>query len=117
MPTIKFVNEKKEIQVPEGSNLRREAMRAGVEIYPLLHKLPLTHCPGLGCCGTCRVLITKGMENASPMGVVERSRLGLSFAFIGNENTMRLSCQTCVNGDMEVHTRPPMNLFGENFFS
>ena len=117
MATIKFVNEKKEIQVPEGSNLRREALRAGVEIYPPLHKLPLTHCPGLGCCGTCRVLITKGMENASPMGVVERTRLGCSFAYIGNENSMRLSCQTCVNGDMEVRTRPPLNLYGENFFS
>jgi ferredoxin len=117
MAIIKFVNEKKEIQVPEGSNLRSEAMRAGVEIYPLLHKLPLTHCPGLGCCGTCRVLITKGIENASPMGVVESARLRFSFAQIGNEDTMRLACQTRVNGDMEVLTKPPLNWFGENFFS
>ena len=29
MPIIKFVNEKKEIQVPEGSNLRHEALQAG----------------------------------------------------------------------------------------
>ena len=34
MPTIKFVNEKKEIQVPVGANLRNEAMRAGVQVYP-----------------------------------------------------------------------------------
>ncbi|MBI1901244.1 MAG: hypothetical protein HYS13_09055 [Planctomycetia bacterium] len=64
-----------------------------------------------------RVQITKGMENASPMGFLERMRLKFSFCYIGNEETMRLSCQTQVNGDMDVVTRPPLNLFGENFFS
>ena len=34
MAIIKFVNEKKEIQVPDGSNLRSEALRAGVALYP-----------------------------------------------------------------------------------
>ena len=33
MPTIKFVNEKKEIQVPDGANLRNEAYKAGVQVY------------------------------------------------------------------------------------
>ncbi len=118
MPTIKFISEKKEIQVPVGANLRREALSAGVQIYPHIHQLPLMHCPGLGTCGTCRVLITKGMENTSPMGIVETIRLKkMSMAYIGNESTMRLSCQTLVNGDIEVQTRPPLNLFGENFFS
>jgi ferredoxin len=40
-----------------------------------------------------------------------------SMAFIGNEETMRLSCQTLVEGDIEVETGPELNLFGENFFS
>lgn len=115
MAVIKFVSEKKEIQVPEGSNLRKEALRAGVELYPGINKV--LNCHGFGHCGSCRVLITKGMENASPMGFMERMRLKFSMAFIGNENTMRLSCQTVVNGDMEVQTKPPLNLYGENFFS
>jgi ferredoxin len=115
MAIIKFVNEKKEIQVPEGSNLRREALRAGVGIYPGINQL--LNCHGLSSCGSCRVLVTKGMENASPMGVLEKMRLKCSMAFIGNENTMRLACQTAVNGDMEVITKPPLNLYGENFFS
>jgi hypothetical protein len=38
-------------------------------------------------------------------------------SFIGNEDTMRLACQTLVYGDMEVETGPPLNLFGDNFFS
>jgi ferredoxin len=115
MAIIKFVNEKKEVQVPEGSNLRREALRAGVDLYPHVHKV--LNCHGLGNCGSCRVLITKGMDHASPMGILEKVRLNLSMAYIGNENTMRLACQTTVNGDMDVITKPPLNLYGENFFS
>lgn len=116
MAIIKFVNEKKEIQVSEGSNLRTEAMRAGVGLYPGINKV--LNCHGLGSCGSCRVLITKGMDHASPMGFWERLRLSkLSVAYIGNEDTMRLACQTTVHGDMEVQTTPPLNLFGENFFS
>ena len=37
--------------------------------------------------------------------------------FIGNEDRLRLACQTCIEGDMEVETGPEYNLFGENFFS
>ena len=115
MPIIKFVNEKKEIQVPNGSNLRREAIRAGVGLYPGINKV--LNCHGLGHCGRCRVIITKGMENASPMGFMERLRLKFSMAYVGNEETMRLACQTKVDGDMEVQTKPALNLYGENFFS
>ena len=115
MPVVNFVNEKKQIQVPAGSNLRQEAIKAGIQLYPHIHRL--VNCHGLAQCGSCRVRITKGMENASPMGSLESLRLKPSFAFIGNEETMRLACQTVVNGDMTVETRPPLNLFGENFFS
>jgi len=41
----------------------------------------------------------------------------MSMAYVGNENTMRLSCQTQVNGDIEVQTTPSLNWFGDNFFS
>jgi ferredoxin len=115
MPTITFANEKKEIQVPAGANLRKEALAAGVGLYPGIHKI--ANCHGLGSCGSCRVLITQGMENASPKGMLESARLAVSLAYIGNEQTMRLACQTKVNGDMTVTTCPPMNLFGDNFFS
>ncbi|MFM8292217.1 MAG: 2Fe-2S iron-sulfur cluster-binding protein [Planctomycetia bacterium] len=115
MPTITFTNEKKEIQVPAGANLRKEALRAGVDLYPGIHKV--ANCHGWGSCGSCRVLVTKGMENTSPKGVLESARLAVSLAAIGNEQTMRLACQTRVNGDITVTTRPAMNLYGENFFS
>jgi ferredoxin len=115
MPTITFANEKKEIQVPNGANLRKEALRAGVQLYPGIHKV--VNCHGFGQCGACRVLVTKGMENTSPKGMMESARLAVSLAYIGNEQTMRLACQTQVEGDITVTTCPPMNMFGDNFFS
>jgi ferredoxin len=115
MPTITFTSEKKEIQVPAGANLRTEALRAGVQLYPGVHKY--LNCHGFGQCGSCRVLITKGMEHTSRKGLLESARLAVSLAAIGNEQTMRLACQTRVNGDITVETTPPLNLFGENFFS
>ena len=84
-------------------------------LYPGIHKV--VNCHGFEQCGACRVLVTKGMENCSPKGFMEKTRLGVSLAYIGNEETMRLACQTRVNGDITVTTCPPMNLFGENFFS
>jgi ferredoxin len=117
MPIIKFSNEKKEIQVPEGANLRSEAIRAGVGLYAGIHKLPVGNCHGFGLCGSCRVLVTNGMDNLSPMDTLERLRLKISMAYIGNEDTMRLACRARVQGDLEVQTKPPLNLFGENFFS
>jgi ferredoxin len=133
MPTIKFTKEKKEIQVPAGSNLRQEAMKAGINLYQGINGCgaglnKVLNCHGLGACGTCRVNIVKGQENASPMGTYEKLRfkgmtipepvaLSACFAYIGNEDTMRLACLTTVNGDMEVETGPELNLFGDNFFS
>ena len=126
MPIVNFVNEKKQIEVPEGANLRKEARKHGIQVYPHIHKA--LNCHGLGLCGSCRVLITKGMENTNPVTWMEKSQFKLgvcalasgglpAMAYVGNEDTMRLSCKTEVYGDIDVVTRPPMNLFGENFFS
>ena len=129
MPVIKFVKEKKEIEVPVGANLRQEAIRAGVNLYQGLNGMgagmnKLVNCRGLGTCGTCRVNILKGMENTNQMGLIEKSKFKVPLpdpvpplAYIGNEDTMRLACKTKINGDVEVETGPELNLFGDNFFS
>lgn len=137
MPVIKFVKEKKEIEVADGANLREEAIKAGVNLYQGINGFGASinqylNCHGFGQCGMCRVLIVKGMEHASPMGLMERTRFrvpvptpitpgGLDplpcLAFVGHEDTMRLACKTTVHGDMEVETGPELELFGENFFS
>ena len=137
MPIVKFIKEKKEIEVPAGANLRKEAMKAGINVHQGVNGMGASinkylNCHGIGQCGTCRVKIVKGMDNASKMGIIEKVRfrwptptpvtpLALDpapcLAYIGNEDTMRLACQTLVMGDMEVETGPELNLFGENFFS
>ena len=129
MPLVKFINENKEIEVPHGANLRKEAMKAGINVHQGLNGCGATinkfvNCHGIAQCGTCRVNIMKGMENASPMGAMEKFRFYNplpdpfpSMAYVGNEATMRLSCQVQVLGDMEVEIGPKLNLFGENFFS
>jgi len=134
MPLVKFIKENKEIEVPEGANLRAEAIKAGATPHKgFINGLGGTvnkvlNCHGFGQCGTCRVKIVKGIENASPMGLVEKFRFYSPvtigppdptpcLAYIGNEDTMRLACQTKVLGDMEVETGPQLDLFGDNFFS
>src|SRR4051794_21883099 len=64
MPKVVFVKEKQELEVPEGANLRTEAMKAGIQIYQGPDKI--FNCRGNGLCGTCKVLVKKGMENLSP---------------------------------------------------
>jgi len=129
MPVIKFIKEKKEIEVPEGANLRKEAIKAGVNTHQGLNGFgaglnKVLNCHGFGQCGTCRVKIVGGMENVSKIGVIEKFRFYNPIpdpvpcmAYIGNEATMRLACQVTVHGDIEVETGPELDLFGENFFS
>src|SRR5690349_15881072 len=38
MPKIKFVNEKKEVDVEPGANLRQVALQQGIQLYPGFHK-------------------------------------------------------------------------------
>lgn len=116
MPKINFVKEKKTIEVEPGTNLRHAARMNGIEIYPGIHKYPLMNCMGFSMCGKCAVLVKKGMENCSGMGLREKARLLPSFMYIGHESEMRLACQTQVNGDIDVETQPEMNWHGERFW-
>jgi len=119
MPNIKFVKEKKTIEVPQGANLRKAARQNGIEVYPGLHKT--FNCMGLGMCCSCRMKITKGAENVSKQGFWERFNFLINplgfLARLGNEKTMRLSCQTRVQGDIEVETQPSINWHGEKFWN
>jgi ferredoxin len=120
MPKVNFVNEKQDIEVPAGSNLRTEAMKAGVQVnYHLLGPVVLgkyLNCHGLGSCGTCHVLVKKGMENLSPKGAFEKFRLAAMLSTVGSEEESRLACQAKVNGDCSVETHPSFNWSGENFW-
>lgn len=120
MPKITFVKEKKTIEVPAGANLRKEARKAGVQLYKGVHKY--FNCQGLGVCGSCRVYMKKGQENVSKPGLIENfttktaMNLEAFFAYAGHENELRLACQCRVNGDIEVETQAPCNFHGEKFW-
>ena len=118
MPKVVIANEKKEIEVPQGANLRCEMLKAGIEVYPWLNRY--LNCYGHGLCGTCKVLVKKGMENLSPKTSWERLNFNFHpltmMAALGHEDELRLSCQVQVNGDCTVESRPPLNLSGENFW-
>jgi ferredoxin len=118
MPKIVFVNEKQEVEVEAGANLRQAALKAGISVYKGLDRY--LNCRGFGLCGTCRVLVKKGMENLSTPTRMERFNLNLHpltmLARIGHEDEMRLSCQVTVNGDCTVETTPSLNWSGENFW-
>jgi len=132
MPLVKFVKENKEIEVPEGAVLRTEAVKAGINLNCGVNGVGASvnkflNCKGLGMCGTCRVLIAKGMENTNKLTLAEKLKFRTPIsippdpipclAYIGHEDTMRLACMTKVLGDIEVVSSPELNLFGENFFS
>jgi ferredoxin len=118
MPKVKFVKEKKEVDVEPGANLRQVALRNGVELYPGIHQY--VNCMGFGQCASCRVHITKGVENLSHQGIFEKLRLIAGpitfFARLGHEQDLRLACQARVNGDIEVETQPAVNWHGERFW-
>src|SRR5216684_265831 len=73
MPKITFVKDKLEIEVPQGANLRDEAMKAGVEVYVGVNRY--LNCLGHGTCGTCKVVVKKGAENLSPKTAMEKFTL------------------------------------------
>ena len=119
---------KRNCKSPKGRISRKEALAAGIQLYDGINGFgasvnSVVNCHGFGHCGTCKVKIIKGIENAEPMGMIEKFTLKYNplspalFSYLGNEDTMRLACKVQVMGDMTVETRPPLNLFGDSFFS
>ena len=122
MPKVTFVKEKKQVDVPEGANLRQEALKAGITMHEGIHQY--ANCGGRGFCASCRVNVKKGMENVRRKSWWESSLNPFwwllnplwPLARIGHEQEMAIACQSKVVGDCEVETTPSMNWHGENFW-
>lgn len=123
MPKVKFTNKKKEvteIEVETGANLRAAALQHKLTVH---HHMPgmatlaqYLNCKGNGMCGTCSVLITKGMENCSPRTIFEQVHLYTDLSSVGKTDQYRLSCQVKVQGDIEVFLQPAVELTGDRFW-
>ena len=98
MANISFVDEAKEVIAMDGANLRIKALENGIDLYKFVGKL--TNCGGYGQCGTCIVEIVEGIEQLSPRTDFEIKKLKRK------PDNYRLACQTMVNGDVSVKTRP-----------
>lgn len=98
MTVIKFVNEDQEAIVAMGANLRTKALENRIDLYTLMGKM--SNCGGYGQCGTCIVEIVEGMENLSERTDFEERKLRRK------PTTYRLACQTLVNGNVTVRTKP-----------
>ena len=81
---VHFVLDDLLVRAPEGTTLREIAEHAGAD---------LTFGCGSGSCGTCRVRVVRGLENASPPGAEERDFL----TSLDATPDQRLACQICVN--------------------
>ncbi|MCP4692070.1 MAG: DUF4445 domain-containing protein [Desulfobacterales bacterium] len=82
---VTFLPYNRVITVPEGENLIRAAMEAGVHVN--------ASCGGEGVCGKCRVIVEKGAVEGGISEQLSREDL---------EKGYRLACQSQVVGDVSV---------------
>jgi ferredoxin len=96
MPKIEFLLEEKVIRPGKYANLRKAALKAGIDVYAGADRL--LNCHGLGLCGTCTMRIVEGMGNLTPKTEAEERLLA------GMPEDARLSCQCEVLGDLCIIT-------------
>jgi len=77
------------VEVPEGENLLRAALLAGVHIN--------ASCGGEGVCGKCRVLLESGELEGAPSGLISDEDRDLGF---------RQACQCRVKDDVVIRIPP-----------
>ncbi len=105
MPLVKFEREGRTIEVPKGSNLRRVALKAGINVYKGINQV--LNCQGHGLCGTCRVEIIQGDKNVNSKTPKEEWVLRGKFLIAYKvKPNLRLSCQVKVDDDIVVLTMP-----------
>lgn len=90
MPLISFKKPHPTIEVPYGANLMTALLEGGLPVA--------SSCAGEGVCAKCKITIVKGEKNLSPEEDLE--------VFLKEKNkipeSVRISCQTRVLGDVEV---------------
>jgi ferredoxin len=91
MPKVRFLNEKIEIEVPEGTTVLQAARKAGAPEGD--------RCGGVCACSTCHVYIMRGLENTSEIEDEEYDILDKAFDV---RLQSRLGCQAKISGDVDV---------------
>ena len=109
MPVITLVNEGRTLEVPEGTNLRKALLNAGIS--PYVGKDNLFNCRGWGLCGTCRVEIVDG-KGVPPRNDREEAPLIGLVPFYARKISpnVRLSCRIEVKNDIAIKMYPKIEI-------
>lgn len=91
MPTVRFVRERLEVVVPEGTTILQAAVAAGAPEGD--------RCGGVCACSTCHVYVVEGFDNTSEVEDEEFDILDKAFDV---RLESRLGCQAKVLGDIAV---------------
>ncbi|CAM9180871.1 unnamed protein product [Pylaiella littoralis] len=86
------------LKAKTGDNLRKTLLAGKVEVYDMVGKM--TNCNGGGQCGTCAVQVDEA-DGWDPRSDWEAKKLK------GRPESQRLACQTIIQGDATVVTKPP----------
>ena len=108
MPAVHFINEHKSIDVLPGANLRKAALRSGIQLYSPLHRvfhLNLRLGPISLPCSSDVVEIIEG-KGVNARTLDEEMLIGGRLIKHKVAPSMRLACQVVVNGDITVRTLP-----------
>lgn len=87
----------------DSAKVRKFNVNLSAILYDELERqgLVLPHGCLAGSCGSCRIHVTKGIENLSPMGPVEQDTVDhIKGSYPGKE--VRLSCRAKVLGDVTI---------------
>lgn len=99
MPTVTYVRENVQVEVPEGDTIRYPALENDVNIY--CHVTKFVNCHGNGLCGTDRVAVSP-TKHTNPLSFMEK--FWLRGPLKKNPN-LRLACQVRVYNDVTVETQ------------
>ena len=91
MPKVRFIKEKLEVDVPEGSTILEAARAAGAPEGD--------RCGGVCACSTCHVYVVEGFDNTSEIEDEEFDILDKAFDV---RMESRLGCQARIQGDIAV---------------
>lgn len=86
---VVFYPWRKDVTVPEGTDLLTAAIAAGIQIF--------SSCGGEGVCGRCKVIVKKGVFTTEPIGRLTKDERKAGYV---------LACRTTVKGDIEVEVPP-----------
>jgi 2Fe-2S ferredoxin len=91
MPRVRFLKEKLEADVPEGTSILEAARKCGAPEGD--------RCGGVCACSTCHVYVTRGFDETSEVEDEEFDILDKAFDV---RMTSRLGCQAKIRGDVDV---------------